>query len=407
MPGPRSARGGGHRLIDADEAYAQVLAPGGRVVESTPRVAGRPLVGARVLAGLRAPRFLDATPPRLDPARLLVVPTHVGGHPRFVVVGATLSNSNEALGRVKRLFELAIPVALIVCSAVGWLLAGAALRPVERMRAEAESISASEPGRRLAVPTTDDTLSRLAHTLNATFDRLQRAHDRERRFVDDASHELRTPLTILKAEVDCALAGPRDPHRLARTLESAGEEVDHLVRIAEGLLVLARANHGRIPVHRTRIPLGDLIDECVTAFAARAAGHGVAIDAESEDIAAAVDRTRLRQALDNVLDNAVRHTPSGGSITVRGAARGAGQVAITVEDSGPGFSAEALAGAFQPFNHPVDAHSGAGLGLAIVQAIATAHEGSARVENRPDGGARVQLVVPARVDRAAGVLRVR
>ena len=207
-------------LIDADEAFAQVLAPDGGVIETTPAVAGAPLVAPALLPRVGTATFVDGRPRGLDPARLLIVPAALGRRPAFVVVGATLSNTDEALGRVVDIYALAFPAALLVCSIVGWVLAGAALEPVERMRHEAAAITASDPGGRLPVPATGDTLARLATTLNATFDRLQVALERERRFVDDASHELRTPLTVLKAEVDSALEAPRSRAELERALRA-------------------------------------------------------------------------------------------------------------------------------------------------------------------------------------------
>ena len=211
---------------------------------------------------------------------MLVVPA---GDGRFIVVGATLSNSQEALYRLLELFAVALPVALIASSLIGWWLAGLALRPVARMIDEAERISAVDPGRRLPVPDTDPALERLALALNATLDRLQEAYERERSFADNASHELRTPLTVLKAEVDSALAEPRSEADLREALASASAEVDHLVRIAEGLLVLARANGGTIPTLRTEARVDQLVEECLRPARRRAAERGVTLRSSAPD----------------------------------------------------------------------------------------------------------------------------
>jgi two-component system OmpR family sensor kinase len=384
--------GGRRRLIDADEAFAQVLSPSGRIVETTPAVARAALVPAGELASLRRPTFVDDRPPGLDQSRLLIVPVGAAGHRAFVVVGATLSDSQEALDEALMWFAVAFPVALLLSSLIGWLLAGAALRPVERMRREAEAISASDPTRRLPVPETDDTLARLAVTLNLTFDRLQAALERERRFVDDASHELRTPLTILKAEVDSALTDGHSLADLHLALKGASGEVNHLVRIAEDLLVLARAERGRIPTHRTSVSLEALLDASRRAFAATAEAGGVTLAVEVSDATVEVDGTRIRQALDNLLDNALRHTLPGGEVRVTAAAT-ADAVTIQVDDSGPGFDPDELALAFQPFKRGDDSRDGSGLGLAIVQAIAEAHGGTVTAENRTGGGARMTLVL--------------
>lgn len=382
-------------LIDADEAFAQVLGKDGRVIETTAAVARAPLVGPAVLARVDRSAFVDRRPPRLDPARLLVVPASFHGRRAFVVVGATLSNTDEALGRVVDTLAVAFPAALAACSLVGWLLAGAALRPVERMRREAAAITASDPGGRLPVPETDDTLARLATTLNATFDRLQVALERERRFVDDAGHELRTPLTVLKAEVDSALSAPRSRADLERALRGASDEVEHLVRITEGLLVLARSGDGRVPVLAEDTPLRELLDTSRRTFTARAASAGVRIDVNAPAAVVRIDPTRIRQAVDNLIDNAIHHTPRGGTIHVDAAVASAA-VTIAVRDAGPGFDLHMLERGFQPFTRsPSPGYDGSGLGLAIVSAIARSHGGAARAENLPGGGARVTIVLAA------------
>jgi signal transduction histidine kinase len=389
--------GGGHRrLIDPDEAFAQVLSATGGIVESTPAVARAPLVSPTALAGITGPRFVDRRPPRLDTSRLLVVPVRDNGRPEFVVVGATLSDSQEALDTALVRFAVAFPVALLLSSLIGWVLAGAALRPVERMRREAAGISGADPTGRLPVPRTDETLARLAVTLNHTFDRLQEALERERRFVDDASHELRTPLTILKAEVDSALAGERSEVELRRALAGASSEVNHLVRIAEDLLVLARAEHGRIPVRREPVSLADVVEASRRALGPAADAAGVTLEVDAPELLAELDGTRVRQALDNVIGNAIRHSPPGGVVRV-GVRGDGGSVAIEVEDDGPGFDPAELDAVFQPFHRGRSAvHEGSGLGLAIVRAIAEAHDGTATAENRPGGGARVTLVLATR-----------
>jgi two-component system, OmpR family, sensor kinase len=387
-----------HHLIDADEAFAQVLLPSGRIVEATRAVARRPLVSAVRLATIDSPTFVDYRPPRLDASRLLIVPVRDAGRAEFVVVGATLSDSQEALHTALVRFAVAAPVALLVSSLTGWLLAGAALRPVERMRREAAAISASDPTHRLLVPRTDDTLARLAVTLNTTFDRLQEALERERRFVDDASHDLRTPLTILKAEVDLAMSGERSAAELRGALASASVEVNHLVRIAEDLLVLARAEHGRIPVRQAPVSLGGLVDGCRRALVPVAEAVGVRIEGDARDTTVELDGTRVRQALHNLLENAIRNSPAGGLVRIR-VRDGGSAVTIAVEDSGPGFDPAELEAVFQPFHRGRNAsYEGSGLGLAIVRAIAEAHHGSATAANRPEGGARVTLFLatPAR-----------
>jgi len=288
------------------------------------------------------------------------------------------------------------PIAVILISAAGWALAGAALRPVERMRREAAAISSSDPEGRLTLPPADDEITRLGATMNEMLDRIQRSVARERGFVDDASHELRTPLSILKAELDLALARPRTPDELTAALKSAAVETDHLVRLAEDLLVLARSHDGHLPVNGQAADLRGSLEVVVARHrpAADRAGVALSVDAPSETIC--VDVARLRQALDDLLDNAMRHVPPGGRVQVRGRSD-AGTIHVVVEDSGSGFSAEVLPRAFEPFVRSPegdgDDRGRSGLGLAIVRVIAEAHGGNVHAENLPTGGARVTMTV--------------
>jgi signal transduction histidine kinase len=378
----------GH-FADNDESFAQLLSADGTVLESTRSVSGRALVGGSVLGHAR-PVFVDRTPSGLEPARMLVVPATVHGRRAYLVVGATMSDTREALTRLLELFAIAFPVALVASSLIGWLLAGAALRPVRRMSAEAAAVTAAHPDRRLHVPDGDPGLALLAETLNSTFDRLQQALLRERAFVDNASHELRTPLTILKAEVDTALSAPRSEGELRAALESAAAEVRHLIRIAEGLLVVARANDGRLPVERSPIALAELVDGGIAAFAAQARSAGVRLVARVDPAQVSIDPTRARQALDNLLANAIRHSPPGGRVTVTATAVGERAV-IEVSDQGAGFDDDVLARAFQPFNRGIDNPDGVGLGLALVRAVAEAHGGGATAERLAGEGSRVTI----------------
>ena len=382
----------GH-LADNDESFAQVLSGDGRILAATRSVAREPLLGRTELRHDR-PWLTDRRPPGLETARLLEVPATVRGARVYLVVGATLSDTREALTRLLVLFAIALPVALLASSLIGWLLAGAALRPVRRMSAEAAAITDADPARRLAVPTGDRGLAVLATTVNATFDRLQTAIRRERTFAANASHELRTPLTILKAEVDTALSAPRSPHELREALESAAAEIRHLIAIAEGLLVIARTVEGRMPVVRVPTSLTGLVGERAEAFSGMARERDVELVVRAGDQIVELDPTRVRQAIDNLLDNAVRHCAPGGRVTIDATAA-AGAVSITVQDGGSGFSDAALAAAFQPFNRTDNRSSGAGLGLALARAIAEAHGGRAEAWNVPAGGAAVTLTFPA------------
>jgi two-component system, OmpR family, sensor kinase len=383
------------RLIDPDEAFAQVLDPSraSPIVASSSRIGGAPLVPLDLLGSVHEPTFLSRDVQSLeDPARLLVVP--VGESASFVVVGATLSDRQEALDRLLVALSVGGPIWLVLICVAGWWLAGAALRPVEGLRREAAAISASEPGRRLAVPPTDDELARLASTLNEMLDRLQQTFERERRFVDDAAHELRTPLGVLKGELDLALSRARSAAELEQALRSASDETDRLARLAEDLLVLSRAAGGRLPLHRVDTEPTEIIERAVDAHRRRADASGVGLEVQVDAGPVSLDPARFRQALDNLVDNAIRHTPPGGSVRVI-AERSDGHFTVSVSDPGPGFPVDFPGEAFEPFARRDHGGEGAGLGLAIVRAVAQAHGGTATAENLPGGGARVSLDLPA------------
>ena len=396
----RIGEGGGvssSGLTEGDEAFAQVLSAGGVIIASSRGVTEPMLTPAEVAATSRT-TFLDrrvATAEEPVDARLLV--THTSGGD-VLIVGASLEDQRDALDGLRSLLVVGVPAAVLLASLVGWLVAGAALRPVERLRREADAISASEPGLRLAVPATGDELSRLAESLNHMLARLEEAAAQERRFLADASHELRTPLANLRAEVDLALRRARTAEELGTALHSVREETERLARLAEDLLVLSRVSEGGLPLRRESTDVARLVDETVGSFASRAEGLGVELVVETTDaLSAVVDGMRLRQALGNLVDNALRSTASGGRVTVVAVDRG-GQLELAVSDTGAGFPPDFLAEAGAGFRRPDEARArgsgGTGLGLAIVRTIVEAHGGALSIENRTEGGARVAILLP-------------
>jgi signal transduction histidine kinase len=381
------------RLIDPDEAFAQVLTTSGRIVDSSPAVASAPILSAAELRAVRGLSFFTARLPEFDdPVRLLAVPLRDTPGSDVVVVGDNLGDRHDALRQLVLELAIGAPVALALVAAAGWAVARGALRPVERMRREAAAISLAEPSRRLAVPPTGDELARLAATLNDMLDRLQEAVQRKERFLNEASHELRTPLGVLRMELDLALARARTPRELEDALRNASAETDRLVRLAEGLLLMSRTSAGALPVHRSVTSMDELLERGAAANRARAGAAGIEVRVRCEEgLTAMVDPERLRQAIDDLVDNSVRHTPSGGAITLS-AARVDGHVVVGIRDTGPGFPAGVL-------RHDAASPDGAGLagslGLAIVGAIAQAHGGSLRLGNPDGGGALVEIELPS------------
>jgi two-component system OmpR family sensor kinase len=385
---------------EADESFAQLLAPDGSVIDATPGAGGQQLLSPSEARRAATGSFsVDRTPqpPFDDPARLLAGPVEADGRQLALVVGTSTEERAEALQGLLAQFLIFGPVALGLASLLAYALAAAALRPVDSMRSRAAAIQASEPGQRLPVPDTNDEIARLGGTLNEMLDRLEGALERERRFVADASHELRTPLTLLKGELELARRRPRTREELESSLRSAAEETDRLCRLADDLLVLARADAEGLPLRSEPVRVRDVAERVGARFDRRAAERGRTLDVEAPNgLEVVADRVRLEQALTNLVDNALRH----GEGPIRICARGDdGVVELHVLDEGPGFPDGFADRAFDRFSRADDARAngGAGLGLAIARVIAEAHGGTSLARNREDGpGADVGLVLPRR-----------
>ncbi len=386
-------------LGDPDERFVQVLAESGAVVETTP-----PVGSGRLLDGPTLARAADAgvTELELDDvpgiaggrARVLATRVETPGGVRILLVGASLEDRDETIRGFLTELLVVGPAALLLASLLGYALATAALRPVEAMRAEASTISGSEPGRRLPLPTAKDEVHRLGETLNQMLGRLEVALERERSFVADAGHELRTPLALLKAELELALRRPRSPHELETAIRSAADETDRLARLAEDLLLLARSDRERLPLRRERVQVSDVLRRIAARFARRSREAKRAIEVEApEALRLEADAARLEQALGNLVDNALNYGL--GSVRIS-AAEHDGWIELHVIDDGAGFPPAFLPRAFDRFARADDARSGGGtgLGLTIVDAVARAHGGFAQVANREGGGADVWLSLP-------------
>ena len=382
-------------VVSGEEGLAQVLeADGALVAGSGGAAADSALLTAGQLEDARVGSVVFDTEVAGVDFRVWATPVD----DRIVVVGEPLDDRDEALDGLLAQLLVVLPVALLVSSAIGYVVAGAALRPVEDMRRRASEISADTPDRRLPLPRAHDEVHRLGKTLNRMLDRLDAGLERERRFVADASHELRTPLAALRTELELATRRPRSPEELESALLSASEEVERLVRLAEDLLVLARADDRQLPLRVEEHSASAMLNAVASRNAAQAEARGGSLRVTaSGDVVLRADSGRIEQALDILVDNALRH----GDGTVGLAAEASnGRVVLTVSDEGPGFPAGFLPHAFERFSRADAARSagGAGLGLAIVRAIAQAHGGSAGAANRAEGGVNVWIALPSRLN---------
>jgi signal transduction histidine kinase len=390
---PDAAAPDPHRLVSRDESLAQVIGPDGRVQYSSPGLGPAPVLSAGELArARRGPVTLDRDGVANFDEQLRLLAKPAGA--RVVVVGATREDRAEALASLQEVLLIGLPIALLLAALAAYGVATAALRPVSAMRAEAAEISRLGSGRRLPVPEGRDELAQLGGTLNEMLERLERSAERERGFVASASHELRTPLALLRAELELALREGRTPEELRDAVASAASESDRLVQLAEDLLVLARADEGRLPVRPEPLDAGELLATTARRFEARASESGRELRvADSDGLGVRADRLRAEQALANLVDNALRH----GDGAVELAAEPAGAtVRLHVLDRGPGFDTGLNGHAFERFTRGDRARSrgGTGLGLAIVDAIARSHGGTAGAAARPGGGADVWIELP-------------
>jgi signal transduction histidine kinase len=382
--------------VDADSGggttLAQVFDPRGRLRRSQPRRLS-PLVGrqavSEALAGRRV--WLDERiPQKKGEWRILATPEASGNG--VAVLARSLGPRNDSLDHLRHELLIFLPLALLAASLGGYALAAGALRPVETLRRRAEAVTPGEPST-LPVPPAGDEVSRLATTLNDMLARLHAAFEHERRFVADASHELRTPLALLRTELDLALRRPRSREELESALRSAAEETQRLSRLAEDLLLIARADQGPLPVRREIVAAGDLLSDAATRFANRAASLGRELRVEETALHADADPLRVGQALVNLVDNALTH--GDGAVELAAEERD-GFVELHVRDAGSGFPDGFRSRAFDRFSRADEARSrgGSGLGLSIVDLVARAHGGSAGVGNAPSGGADVWLSLP-------------
>ena len=381
------------RDVRGGSTLAQVLSANGKVIRSD-RAKLVPLLSPadarRVAAGKTILRSITLAVPEGD-WRVLAVPSSPGG--QAIAVARSLEPREESLDHLFAELLVAGPLALVFASLAGYGLAASALRPVEAMRRRAAAVSASSPGR-LPVPRSNDEISRLATTLNAMLERLEAAFEHERRFVADASHELRTPLALLRAEIEVTLRRQRTAGELEATLRSAAEETERLSRLAEDLLLIARADRGGLPIRRQLVPASQIFATVVRRFSGRADRLGDrSLVVEGGDFGLDADPERLTQAIGNLVDNALGH---GAHSIVLSAVEHKGLAELHVADDGDGFPEDFLPRAFDRFSRADEARSrgGSGLGLSIVAVIAGAHGGRAGAGNRAGGGADVWISLP-------------
>jgi signal transduction histidine kinase len=373
----------------------QVLDQSGQLLAATPQLARTPMLSASELAAARRGELIvdHATAGNmLGPVRIAAAPAPGG---RIVVVAATLTDRDAAVGDLTRELAVGLPLLLLAAALGAYMLAVAALRPVEHMRARAAGITNANPQARLPVPPADDEISRLATTFNELLARLHEALNRERQFVADAGHELRTPLSLLTTELELALRRPRSNTELTAALRSALDDVERLSRLARAMLAATADQPRRPDAPPPTVDLAPALDTVVTRYRATDTGADVTLDPPDEGLRVQTDPDDLDRIMTNLLDNATEHGRP--PITIRAYPGDATTVTIEVRDHGDGIDPDFLPHAFDRFTRADTSRTtnGSGLGLAIVTTLADRNHATVTAANHPGGGAILTIKVPA------------
>jgi len=331
--------------------------------------------------------------------RVLTFPViHHGEVVHVLQVGSSLGHIERVLARVRYTLFLTLPTVLILALAGGWALARQALQPVDSMAQVARQITAGDLSRRIPVHKGGDELARLAQTFNAMIERMEDSIQRLRQFSADASHELRTPLTILKGEAEMALRQARSVEEYQQLLASALEEIDRISKIVEDLFLLSKTDLGEARLEMKPLPLDSLVGETISQMEPLAREKSVSLFLDRCDpCIVSGDIYRLRELLLNLIENAIRYTPSGGKITVS-LWREEKNALIKVSDTGIGISERDLPKIFDRFYRSDDARSiqpkGSGLGLSICHSIVLSHRGEIGVESHLGNGTTFSVRLP-------------
>ncbi len=384
------------------QTYAQLLEFDGDVIQKTNNLGDKTLPLSR--EGLTTVQsggyFFDSVD--TSDGRLLVYTDRAKRPLMLVQIARSLEDYDQSLNALRRILIVGSTIATVVAFGIGWVLSGAALRPIDRITQTAHAIGAERDfGRRVPHVGPQDEIGRLATTINGMLAALQGAFRQEaqalqaqRRFVADASHELRTPLTTIRGNIGLLQRVPpiSDPDRVA-VLDDMADESERMSRLVNDLLVLARADAGR-PLRSDHVPVKPLIEDVCRKARALRSDHAVSCD-DVPDVAVVGDADALKQVLLILLDNALKFTPPLGAITISSSATNQ-RVAIRVQDSGVGIAASALPHIFERFYRGDSSRTGggAGLGLAIAKALVDGQHGSLSVTSEVGIGTTFTVELP-------------
>jgi heavy metal sensor kinase len=380
---------------DEDNPWLQVWSRSGALLFQTAVAQRNPVRDAGALAA-RPSGQIVAVEGDGPTVRVLSREALVGGTPVVIQVARSEAPMRRELQELTLFLALGLPFGVAAAGLGGYALARGALAPVTRMAARARSITAARLDDRLPVDNPHDELGRLALVFNETLERLEGSFGQMQRFTADVSHELRTPLTAIRTVGEVALREARTPEAYRGTIGSMLEDVDRLTTLVERLLTLSRATSGPAALRVEPVDLSELADEVAAHLSVLADEHRQAIVVQHQGAPRCDgDRLMLRQAVINLVDNAIKYGPEDSEIHVRVSASQAGAV-LEVTDAGPGIAPERRARIFDRFYRgaPHADRGGTGLGLSISKWAVEANRGQLTWEDRSGGGSIFRITLP-------------
>jgi signal transduction histidine kinase len=329
--------------------------------------------------------------------RLVIMPVEVDDRQRYVLeLAAPNAPVQATLRRLQLLFWIAIPITILIASGAAYLITHGALKPIAGMVATANTFSAENLSSRVPLPAGRDEIHLLGRTMNAMMERIRGAFDSQRQFVADASHEIRTPLAVICSELEYA-QGKASETEVRESIAVALGEVDRLSRMTDGLLLLSKLDASSLPVKNEPVRLDESVMECIHLLRGISGQRGVSVDIRIDEPAeVAGDADWLKSALLNILDNAIKYSPTGGSVSVS-LTKAHGLVIVQVGDSGCGIPDGELPKIFDRFYRASTSRgetAGSGLGLAIVHRVVAMHNGTVAIESGSRKGTTVTVKLP-------------
>jgi heavy metal sensor kinase len=316
----------------------------------------------------------------------------------IVQVASSLTEVEDTLKKLIFILASIVPLALIIASIGGIFLANKVLKPVNEINRITREITSKNLGLRVPRPQMHDELGQLVDTINSMIERLENSFSQIEQFTADASHELKTPLTILKGEAELALRKKREPEEYRHYLKSGLEEVNRLSRLVQDLLVLSKADTGRLILQNVSVNLSSLVEICGQQSKFLGEKGSVQLELITEpDVYVLGDSNRLKQMFYNLIENAIKYSNQGGKVTIL-TSRNGQYAKVAIRDHGVGISGEDIPFIFDRFYRVDKSRSreagGTGLGLSICKWIAEAHNGKIEVESAPGEGSCFTVLIP-------------